>query len=141
MFISLFNSTFKIFTCFSLSCIQEMKIPTKVFSASLHPNKSVFVCGGEDLIMYKYDYLSGIELGIIYFLLLHDSNCWKILSSPIILSTVECRYDGQFEAVNFFLILNTLYLLYVLWECQTFWFCHTCLWWQTLLLHLMLRIP
>lgn len=40
-----------------------MKIPTKVYSASLHPNKSVFVCGGEDLIMYKYDYISGIELG------------------------------------------------------------------------------
>lgn len=46
-----------------LNCIQEMKIPSKVYSASLHPNKSVFVCGGEDLIMYKYDYLSGIELG------------------------------------------------------------------------------
>ncbi|XKL68840.1 hypothetical protein PGB90_006609 [Kerria lacca] len=49
-------------TCDRLSCIQEMKIPTKVYSASLHPNKSVFVCGGEDLIMYKYDYVSGIEL-------------------------------------------------------------------------------
>ncbi|XP_065209951.1 serine-threonine kinase receptor-associated protein [Planococcus citri] len=49
-------------TCDGLSCLQEMKIPTKVYSASLHPNKSVFVCGGEDLIMYKYDYISGIEL-------------------------------------------------------------------------------
>lgn len=45
-----------------LSCVQEVKIPTNVYSASLHPNKSVFVCGGEDLIMYKYDYISGVEL-------------------------------------------------------------------------------
>lgn len=51
---------------FSLSLVREVKIPTQVNSASLHPDKSIFVCGGEDLKMYKFDYTTGCEIGSFY---------------------------------------------------------------------------
>jgi hypothetical protein len=38
-------------------------VPTQVNSASLHPDKTIFVCGGEDLKMYKFDYTTGTEIG------------------------------------------------------------------------------
>lgn len=38
-------------------------MPTQVNSASLHPDKTIFVCGGEDLKMYKFDYTTGTEIG------------------------------------------------------------------------------
>ena len=37
-------------------------MPSLVHSASLHPSRSVFVCGGEDFKMYKMDYTTGQEL-------------------------------------------------------------------------------
>ena len=50
-----------------LSCrmelIKEFEVPTQVNSASLHPEKSVFVCGGEDFKMYKFNYSDGEEIG------------------------------------------------------------------------------
>lgn len=52
---------------FSLLCryekIKDYIAPTQVNSASLHENKKVFVCGGEDFKMYKFDYETGEELG------------------------------------------------------------------------------
>lgn len=48
----------------SLNKIREFPIPTPVNSASLHPDKSIFVCGGDDLKMYKFDYTTGTEIGI-----------------------------------------------------------------------------
>jgi serine-threonine kinase receptor-associated protein len=47
----------------SLAKIQEVRVPTTVYSASLHPAKTVFVCGGMDFKMYKFDYASGAEIG------------------------------------------------------------------------------
>jgi WD40 repeat protein len=47
----------------SLEKVKEIKVPTQVNSASLSPDKSMFVCGGEDLKVYKYDYDSGNEIG------------------------------------------------------------------------------
>lgn len=47
----------------SLEKTAEVTVPTKCYSASLHPDKSVFVCGGEDLKVYKFDYSSGEEIG------------------------------------------------------------------------------
>jgi len=41
---------------------REVSIPCPVYSASLHQNKEIFVCGGEDLKLYKYDYETGIEI-------------------------------------------------------------------------------
>lgn len=52
---------------FSLEKIREVTIPTQVNSASLHPDKTIFVCGGEDLKMYKFDYSSGCEIGSYLF--------------------------------------------------------------------------
>ncbi|CAG2109601.1 unnamed protein product [Medioppia subpectinata] len=46
----------------SMETIKEFKIPTQVLSSTLHPDKSVFVCGGEDFKMYKYDYNNGNEI-------------------------------------------------------------------------------
>lgn len=48
----------------TLSKLKEITVPTIVASASLHPEKNVFVCGGEDFKMYKYDYVTGNEIGI-----------------------------------------------------------------------------
>nr|CAD7266629.1 unnamed protein product [Timema shepardi] len=46
----------------SLEKIREFTVPTQVNSASLHPDKTIFVCGGEDLKMYKFDYTTGTEI-------------------------------------------------------------------------------
>ena len=52
-----------IVTCrHSLDEVRAYSAPTQLFSASLHPSKSVFVCGGDDFIMYKFDYATGAEL-------------------------------------------------------------------------------
>lgn len=42
--------------------IKEFQVASLVHSASLHPSRSVFVCGGEDFKMYKIDYTTGQEL-------------------------------------------------------------------------------
>ena len=47
---------------FSLDKIKEVDIPCPVNSASLHPDRKIFVCGGDDFKLYKYDYESGAEI-------------------------------------------------------------------------------
>ena len=39
-----------------------MNIPCPTYTASLHQDKEIFVCGGEDLKLYKFDYQTGIEI-------------------------------------------------------------------------------
>jgi hypothetical protein len=51
-----------------LEKINEFKVPTQVNSTSLHPNSSIFVCGGDDFKMYKFDYKTGQEIGKFYYL-------------------------------------------------------------------------
>ncbi|CAH0563878.1 unnamed protein product [Brassicogethes aeneus] len=46
----------------NLTKIREFTLPTTVNSASLHPDKSIFVAGGDDLKVYKYDYTTGNEI-------------------------------------------------------------------------------
>jgi serine-threonine kinase receptor-associated protein len=46
----------------SMDKIKEYETPTHVLSATLHPDKTVFVCGGEDFKMYKYNYADGEEI-------------------------------------------------------------------------------
>ncbi len=46
-----------------LEKVKEYSIPADILSASLHPDKHVFVCGGEDFKMYKFDYGTGLEVG------------------------------------------------------------------------------
>lgn len=47
----------------TLKKLKEITVPTNVATASLHPDKHIFVCGGEDFKMYKYDYITGNEIG------------------------------------------------------------------------------
>lgn len=55
----------------TLKKIKEIKVPTTCYSASLHPEKHCFVFGGEDFKMYKYDYITGNEIGwLIYFFII-----------------------------------------------------------------------
>ncbi|GBM28273.1 Serine-threonine kinase receptor-associated protein [Araneus ventricosus] len=42
--------------------LKEYNVPSQVNSASLHPDQSVFVCGGDDFKMYKFDYETGAEI-------------------------------------------------------------------------------
>lgn len=42
--------------------IKSVVLPATLYSASLHHNQSVFICGGEDLKMYKYDFNDLTEL-------------------------------------------------------------------------------
>ncbi len=43
--------------------IKEVEVTCPVYSASLLKEKNVFVCGGEDLKLYKFDYDTGKEIG------------------------------------------------------------------------------
>lgn len=43
--------------------IKDFSLPSTVNSASLHPDKSIFVAGGDDLKVYKFDYITGTEIG------------------------------------------------------------------------------
>lgn len=43
--------------------MKEVSVPCPTYTASLSQNKDIFVCGGEDLKLYKYDYETGIEIG------------------------------------------------------------------------------
>lgn len=49
----------------TLKKLKEITVPTSVSTASLHPDKHIFVCAGEDFKMYKYDYITGNEIGMI----------------------------------------------------------------------------
>jgi len=42
--------------------LKEVNIPSPTYTASLHMDKEIFVCGGEDLKLYKFDYQTGIEI-------------------------------------------------------------------------------
>lgn len=48
----------------TLKKLKEITVPTSVYTASLHPDKNIFVCAGEDFKMYKYDYITGNEIGM-----------------------------------------------------------------------------
>lgn len=54
---------------FSLQQIQSCETNTNVFSVSLSPDKTTFVAGGEDFILYKYDYQTGAKLGKFFLYL------------------------------------------------------------------------
>ena len=43
--------------------LTSFECPTNIYSASLHPDKSCFVAGGEELWLFKFDYKDGKELG------------------------------------------------------------------------------
>ncbi|XP_022125188.1 serine-threonine kinase receptor-associated protein isoform X2 [Pieris rapae] len=46
----------------TMRLMREVAVPTRCYSASLAPSRATFVCGGEDLKVYKFDYNTGTEL-------------------------------------------------------------------------------
>jgi len=42
--------------------IKEVSIPSPIYTASLHQDRDIFVCGGEDLKLYKFDFQTGLEI-------------------------------------------------------------------------------
>jgi serine-threonine kinase receptor-associated protein len=54
--VELYNAT-------SFTKINAFTIPNPVSACCIHPNKSVFVCAGENFTLYKYSIESGTELG------------------------------------------------------------------------------
>lgn len=46
----------------TLQKMKEIQLPCPVNSASLHPEKSFLVAGGDDLKVYKFDYATGNEI-------------------------------------------------------------------------------
>ena len=44
--------------------VNQVSLPAQAYSASLHPDKSVFVAGGEDFKIYKFAYDDGKEMGM-----------------------------------------------------------------------------
>lgn len=45
--------------------MKEFEMLTPILSASMHPDNHVFICGGEDFKMYKCDFYTGAELGML----------------------------------------------------------------------------
>lgn len=73
---------------------KEVKVGTLVAAASLHPDKHMFVCGGEDFKMYKFDYANGNEIGRW-----SSHVCEGVLTlSPF--PTIAESYKGHFGPVH-----------------------------------------
>ena len=51
-----------LFWC-SLEKVKSFDVPSKMYSASLHPSRQCFVAGGEDFKVAKFDFEDGKELG------------------------------------------------------------------------------
>ena len=49
---------------YSYELLNLVSLPAQAYSASLHPDKNVFVAGGEDFKIYKFAYDDGKELGM-----------------------------------------------------------------------------
>ena len=45
--------------------LKSVSVPALAYSASLHPDKSTFVAGGEDFKIYKFSFDDGKELGML----------------------------------------------------------------------------
>ena len=61
----------------SMEKVKSFTVPTKAFSASLHPNMSCFVVGGEDFKLYKIAYDDGKEMGKSDCFIVRCSECTK----------------------------------------------------------------
>lgn len=86
-----FNVTF--FETETLKKLKEITVPTRLSSASLHPDKMVFVCGGEDFKMYKYDYLTGNEIGK------YQNEVFDIISHFFHTLSLTESFKGHFGAI------------------------------------------
>jgi len=62
LLLAAFGNTVAFWDTATFEKLHEYEIVSQVNSASLHPEKHSFVCGGEDFKMYKFDFASGMEL-------------------------------------------------------------------------------
>lgn len=78
--------------------MKEFTIPTNVYAASYLPDKNIFVCGGEDFVIYRYEYSSGEELGM--FLLLHAMHYY-----------IQCTttFNLLLHAMHYYISCTTIY--------------------------------
>jgi serine-threonine kinase receptor-associated protein len=56
------GQTVSFFNSESFEKIKEVNLPTTVFTASLFHGRKIFVCGGDDFKLYKYNYETGVEI-------------------------------------------------------------------------------
>ena len=61
----------------SLEKLYSFDIKKPVSAASIHPNKSVFVCSDENFTLYKYSVNNGVELGKLLNSLVSPKPCTK----------------------------------------------------------------
>jgi serine-threonine kinase receptor-associated protein len=66
MFIVSHGNQVEMYDAGTLSKINAFTIPNPVSACCIHPNKSVFVCAGENFTLYKYSIETGTELGNLY---------------------------------------------------------------------------
>lgn len=79
--------------------MKEFEIGSAVNSASLHPTKNTFVCGGDDFKMYKCDYETGNELGKCYsFLMSNKCRLGRFINQSFI-GRAE-SFKGHFGSVH-----------------------------------------
>ena len=57
------GQTVSFFNAETFEKIKDVSIPSTVFTASLLYGRRIFVCGGDDFKLYKYNYDSGTEIG------------------------------------------------------------------------------
>ncbi|XP_051889713.1 serine-threonine kinase receptor-associated protein [Pristis pectinata] len=57
-----YGKTIAFHNALSLELIKSFDAPASINSASLHPEKDVFVAGGDDFKLYKFDYNTGEDL-------------------------------------------------------------------------------
>lgn len=82
--------------------MKEFTVPTPVSSASLHPDKSIFVCGGEDLKMYKFNYSTGVEIGKSCIVICVFFNSGLSLSNllTMVMNYLAESFKGHFGPVH-----------------------------------------
>ena len=73
-----YGSNIMFFSLENMMKMGEFRVPTQVYTSSLHPDKSVFVCGGEDFLIYKYNFHTGQQLGMDKVDSMIQSNSWLI---------------------------------------------------------------
>lgn len=59
-----YGSNVMFFDLQTMTKMSEFQVPTQVGTASLHPDKSVVVFGGQDFQMYKYNFQTGQQIGL-----------------------------------------------------------------------------
>ena len=97
---------------FSWKKIKDYQVPSKITSASLLPAHNVFVCGGDDFKMYKYNYTDGTELGMYY-----NSCSFKYIYLG---GERDYRYFGEPVDCFLFLFINPFQLMksFMVFQCN-----------------------